>query len=474
MDSKYLLSKQKANLGLDLHGGTHLLLEVDFNEPLRERLYRLSDELQDFLLREKIAHNKLYVKENAVVVHLSEAVDLSRLKSFNENVVFRGSLPHMQATFSENYKKAMLKTIMADSINNILRRLDKSGTKEITIKSQGENKISLQVPGVHNVDSIKSLIGKTAKLTFHLLENVSSLASINQTTTTLLHDSAGNMYPILKRVEISGDSLIDASAGLNSIGKPVVHFKFDSAATKKFAEITRTHAGKHFAAVLDNVVLTAPVIREPILGGNGEISGSFNFDEAKELAILLKSGALPAPLQIIEERVIGPSLGERSISKGKIATISSVLAVSTFVIMTYGMLGCFAVIGLVFNIVFILLAMTLLGATLTLPGIAGITLTVGMSIDANVLIFERIREEFRKTGKLRLAVDRGFKNAMATIFDSNMTTLIVAVIMLASQSTYVSGFSVTLGVGILCSMLSAVVLTKVLIDIGVQLKIIRI
>ncbi|MDB1135454.1 protein translocase subunit SecD [Candidatus Anaplasma sp. TIGMIC] len=468
IESEFFLSKKKANLGLDLQGGTYLLLEVGVQEHLKERLYSLGDELQSYLQKTKVPFKKLYVKDKSVVVHLQNREDLSQLKAFSKNIEVSGAFPHFLVSFNEAYAKAVAKTVVSDSIENILRRLDKSGTKEITIKSQGENNISVQVPGVHNVDNIKSLIGRTAKLTFHLLEEVKSLADINQVSTDLLHDQAGNVYPVLKRVEISGDSLIDASAGMNSLGKAVVHFKFDSAATKRFAEITKQYAGKPFAAVLDNVVLTAPVIREPILGGTGEISGRFDLNEAKELAILLKSGALPAPLSVVEERVIGPSLGQKSIEKGRLATISSVVVVSIFVFMSYGVLGLFAVIGLVFNIVFILLVLTLLEATLTLPGIAGITLTVGMSIDANVLIFERIREELRASGKIRLAVEKGFKNAMSTIFDSNMTTLLVAIIMLASGSVTVRGFAVTLGVGILCSMLSAVALTKVLIDAGVH------
>ncbi|MGN7678613.1 MAG: protein translocase subunit SecD [Anaplasma sp.] len=468
VDSHFLKSKKKANLGLDLQGGVYLLLEVDFETHLKERLYNISDELQDFLDRENIPHSRSYVRGDGIVLSLVNQSDSTRLRPFVRNNMTLSNFPSgLLISFKESYSKALLREIVSDSISNIQRRLDKSGTKEITIKSQGENKISLQVPGVHNTSSIKSLIGKTAKLTFHLLEDVKSLADIDPVVTHLLGDAAGNMYPVLKKVEISGDSLVDASAGLNNLGKAVVHFKFDSTATKKFADITRKNAGKPFAAVLDNVVLTAPTIREPILGGSGEISGRFSLEEAKELAILLKSGALPAPLRVIEERVIGPSLGADSIARGRIAVIASVLAVSAFIIAFYGVLGIFAVVGLIFNIVFVLLVMTLIGATLTLSGIAGMTLTVGMSIDANILIFERIREEIRAGRRVRLAVDRGFKNAMATIFDSNITTLIVAAIMFIVGSASVSGFAVTLGVGIVCSMLSAVVLTKVLIDVWV-------
>ncbi|MCU7612341.1 protein translocase subunit SecD [Anaplasma capra] len=468
MESNLLLSKKKASLGLDLQGGVYLLLEVDFKEHLRERLYGLSDALQDFLLKEKIQYGKLYVKDNAIVLSLANHRDYARIKRFDPNAVVSGTHDHALISLKESYVKVLLQEVMADSMRNVQRRLDKSGTKEITIKSHGESRISLQVPGVHNTDSIKSLIGKTAKLTFHLLEEVKHLSEVDHTVTHIMSDAAGNVYPVLKKVEISGDSLIDASAGLDNLGRPAVYFKFNSAATKKFAELTTKNAGKPFAAVLDNVVLTAPTIREPILGGNGEISGRFSLSEAKELAVLLKSGALPAPLSVIEERVIGPSLGAGSIAMGKVAMLASVVGVSVFMIASYGVLGVFAVVGLIFNIVFILLALTFLGATLTLPGIAGMTLTVGMSIDANVLIFERIREEMRASKKLKWAVERGFKNAMSTIFDSNITTLIVAAIMFIMGSVSVSGFAVTLGVGILCSMLSAVVLTKMLIDVWVH------
>ncbi|ASI48071.1 MAG: protein translocase subunit SecD [Anaplasma ovis] len=468
VDSDLLISKRKANLGLDLQGGVYLLLEVDFHEYLRGRLYGLSDTLRAFLLKEKISYKRLYVKDGSLALSLHNTGDYARVKRFDANVTISGTYDHILISFKDGYTKALLHGVVTDSIRNVQRRLDTSGTKEIIIKSHGEDKISLQVPGIYNTDSIKSLIGKTAKLTFHLLEEVKSLSDIDPVVASLLSDVTGNVYPVLKKVEISGDSLIDASAGLNNLGRPVVYFKFDSVATKKLAEITKNHTGKQFAAVLDNVVLTAPTIREPILGGNGEISGRFSMSEAKELAVLLKSGALPAPLSVIEEKVIGPSLGAGSIAMGKVAMLASIVGVSAFVITSYGVLGVFAVIGLIFNIVFVLLTMTFIGATLTLPGIAGMTLTVGMSIDANVLIFERIREELRAGRRLRLAVDKGFRNAMSTIFDSNITTLIVAAIMFIMGSVSVSGFAVTLGVGVLCSMLSAVALTKALIDVWVH------
>ncbi|QXK91606.1 protein translocase subunit SecD [Neoehrlichia mikurensis] len=476
MKGGFLLTKNKINLGLDLQGGGYLLLKIDFQEHLRERLYNLSDELKDFLQREKISYNQLYVNQEVLILNLKNRDDIYRIKKVYKDIEVADKGEHFAVLFNNAYIKKVYKDVMSSSISNIQRRLDTSGTKEISIKSHGTDKISLQIPGIYNTENIKSLLGKTAKLTFHLLENVKKFSDINSFTTVLLHDNLGNTYPVLRKAEISGDSLIDVSAGINQMGKAVVYFRFNNFATKKFAKITKENFGKPFAIVLDNIVLTAPVINEPIMGGSGEISGKFSLDKAKELAILLKSGALPAPLHVIEEKTIGPSLGADSIAQGKIAMITSILLVAVFIILVYGPFGVIAVIGLVFNIIFILFVLTLLQATLTLPGIAGIILTIGMSVDANVLIFERIREEMKITNKLRWSIDTGFKNAMLTIFDSNITTLIVAAIMFMIGSGSISGFAITLSIGIICSMLSAITLTRFLIDLWVtvmKLKVIN-
>ncbi|QGR03836.1 protein translocase subunit SecD [Ehrlichia ruminantium] len=469
IDNKFLISKKKVNLGLDLQGGVYLLLEVDFKEYLRERMYELYDEVNEFLLSKKIKYQSFNVNEDKLILVLNNSQDFDQIKSFdNKNIRMSRKNIQVIMSFYDGYKESLLKNVIADSISNISRRLDKSGTKEIIINSHGKDRISLQIPGIHDTSQIKMLLGKTAKLTFHLLENVTQFSSINPLTTVLLKDVHGNTYPILRKVEISGDSLVDVSSGINSLGNIVVNFKLNNTAAKKFAKITKENFNKPFAIVLDGVVLTAPIIRDPILTGSGEISGSFTVESAKELSILLKSGALPAPLKVIEEKTIGSSLGAEYIKQGRLAMIVSVVAVSAFIVFSYGVFGILAVIGLMFNIVFIVAALTLLQATLTLPGIAGITLTVGMSVDANVLIFERIREELSAKKKLRWAVESGFKNAMSTIFDSNITTLIVAAIMFVIGSGPVSGFAVTLSIGILCSMFSAITLTKMLIDLYIK------
>ena len=464
IDNKFLISNKKISLGLDLQGGVYLLLEVDFKEYLKERMYGLYDEINEFLLSKKINYNSFNVDEDKLILVLNDSRDFDQIESFdNKNVKISRQDIRVIISFYASYKEDLLKNVMADSISNIRSRLDKSGTKEITINSHGKDRISLQIPGIHDTSQIKMLLGKTAKLTFHLLENVTQFSSINPLTTVLLKDARGNTYPILRKVEISGDSLIEVSYMINSLGNVVVNFKLNNTAAKKFAKITKENFNKPFAIVLDGVVLTAPIIRDPILTGSGEISGNFTIESAKELSVLLKSGALPAPLKVIEEKTIGSSLGAEYIKQGRLAMIVSIVAVSAFIIFSYGVLGVLAVIGLLFNIVFIIAALTLLQATLTLPGIAGITLTVGMSVDANVLIFERIREELTSKKKLRWAVESGFKNAMSTIFDSNITTLIVAAIMFVIGSGPVSGFAITLSIGILCSMFSAITLTKMLV-----------
>ncbi|WP_395877801.1 protein translocase subunit SecD [Ehrlichia muris] len=469
-NNKFLLSKQKVNLGLDLQGGVYLLLEADFKEYLKERMYSLHDEVIEFLSNKKIEYNRLDVEQDKLVLTLKDSQDFDKMRLFdNKNIRISEQKGRVMISFYDSYKASLLRNVISDSISNIRRRLDKSGTKEIVINSHGKDRISLQIPGVHDTSQIKTLLGKTAKLTFHLLENVNQLSSINSATTVLLKDHRGNTYPILKKIEISGDSLIDVSSGINNLGNVVVHFKLNNTAAKKFAKITKENFNKPFAIVLDGVVLTAPIIREPILSGSGEISGNFTVETAKELSILLKSGALPVPLKVIEEKTIGSSLGAEYIKQGRLAMVISIVAVSIFIIFSYRMFGVLAVIGLVFNIIFIVAILTLLQATLTLSGLAGITLTVGMSVDANVLIFERIREELKSTNKLKWAVESGFKNAMSTIFDSNVTTLIVAAIMFAIGSGPISGFAITLSIGILCSMFSAVTLTKMLIDLYIRL-----
>ncbi|MDD9332022.1 MAG: protein translocase subunit SecD [Wolbachia sp.] len=472
-DSKFLISKKKMNLGLDLKGGASLLLNIDIDSYLKEKLDMLADEIREALLTKNIESN---VQSNEqVIVTLNNVDDYKKvsvlIQKINQNLELSRNDSSIFVLHKSSYKNSLISEVVAESINNVQRRLDKLGTKEVSVQQQGQDKILVQVPGEENTEQIKSLLGKTAKLSFHLLNNnVGKIQDIDHETTVLLKDSLGNSYPIFRKTEIGGDALVNTSVRFGSLGKPTVHFKFDSIASKKFAKITKENVGKPFAIVLDNTILTVPQIREPIINGEGEISGNFTEKQASELSILLKSGALPAQLKIIEEKNIGPTLGEESIKSGEMAAIISIIAVSLFIIITYGKLGFLASIALLFNVILILLVLTLLEATLTLPGIAGIALTVGMSVDANILIFERIREEIKLEKRTVRAIEEGFKNAIKTILDSNITTLIAAGIMFIIGSGAIRGFSVTLSIGILCSMFSAITVTKLLIELCINPK----
>ncbi len=473
IDSKLLISKNKINLGLDLKGGAYLLLQADFNFYIKEKLDSTVNEIKEAFLKKKIKYDKLDHYNQVVTLVLKDNSDytnaVEEIKKINSNVELSHKDTTLLLSYSQNYKNSLYNDVMLESIANVQRRLDKMGTKEVTVQRQGHDKILVQVPGVNDTEQIKSLLGKTAKLTFHLLDNsIRKIEDINKITTFLLNDEFGNFYPVLRRIELSGDALANVTTGFDSIGKPVVNLKFNSTASKQFAKITKENVGKPFAIVLDSIVLTTPVIREAITGGQAAISGNFTLDQANELSVILKSGALPVPLSIIEEKTIGPSLGAESIRKGEMAALISVIMVSLFIIISYGLLGILASIALFFNIVFILLVLTLLKSTLTLPGIAGIALTVGMSVDANVLIFERIREEMQSGKKVMRSIEEGFKNAIKAILDSNITTLIAAGIMFMIGNGPIKGFAVTLSVGVLCSMFSAITLTKLLIDLWVR------
>ncbi|QKX02951.1 protein translocase subunit SecD [Wolbachia endosymbiont of Litomosoides sigmodontis] len=472
-DNKFFISKKRISLGLDLKGGSSLLLSVDLDFYFKEKLSILADEIKESLLTKNIESSVQGGKQ--VVVILNNIDDHKKVSALihkiNPNLEMSRKDTSIFISYRPYYKDSLTNQVVSESINNVQKRLDKLGTKEVSIQKQGQNKILVQVPGVESTEQIKSLLGKTAKLTFHLANtNVTKIQDIDHETTVILKDSLGNSYPIFRKTEISGDSLLNVSVRFSSFSKPTVHFKFDRIASKKFAKITKENVGKPFAIVLDNIVLTVPAIREPILNGEGEISGNFTEKQASELAILLKSGALPAPLEIIEEKNIGPSLGEESIKAGEIAAIISTIAVALFIIIIYGKLGLLASVALLFNVVSILLIFTLLEATLTLPGIAGIALTVGMSVDANVLIFERIREEVRSGKRIVRAIEEGFKNAIKTILDSNITTLIAAGIMFVIGRGAIRGFSVTLSIGTLCSMFSAITVTKLLIKLCINPK----
>ncbi|MBQ4875136.1 MAG: protein translocase subunit SecD [Rickettsiaceae bacterium H1] len=451
-DNKFL-PNYKINFGLDLYGGSSLLLKIDFNKYLQEKLDLLITDSVNRL--KKIGVSDLKNNGENLSVKLAENTKISEfkkeIKNINDEFIVRCTKNNTCTINFIDLRKLKHK-VLSDSISIIQNRIDELGTREVLVQSEGDEKIIIQVPGLENPEQLKSLLGKTAKLTFHLLND--------KKNAMILKDKEGRQYPIKRRIELTGELLKDASVRFNKFGFPAVLFKFNNVGAKKFARITKENVGKPFAIILDNQVLTIPVIKESILGGQGEISGNFTLEEAQELAILLRSGALPTSLEIVEERIVGPGLGADAISAGIKAAVISMLIISLFIVSVYGKLGLCAAIGLFINMVIMTAFLTLIKATLTLPGIAGIVLTIGMAVDANVLIFERIKEELQNAKNFEIAISRGFNNAIRTIFDSNITTLIAALIMFFIGFGPVKGFAVTLSIGILSSMLSAVVITR--------------
>ncbi len=353
----------------------------------------------------------------------------------------------------------------------IRRRIDETGTKEPTIQREGQDRILVQLPGVDNPEHVKALLGRTAKLTFQLVDQSVTVEDARRgrlppgdEILPAVDEGRGRgggagAYVVRKRVMVGGDTLTDAQATFQN-NEPVVSFKFDSVGGKKFGDATRENVGKPFAIVLDNKVISAPVIREPILGGSGIISGSFTVQSASDLALLLRAGALPAPISILEERTVGAELGADSIHAGAIASIVGVVLVIVFMVLFYGLFGVFADVALLFNLCLMLGALSLLGATLTLPGIAGIALTMGMAVDANVLIYERIKEELRGGRSMLSSLEAGFTRAFGTILDSHVTTLVAGILLYWLGSGPVKGFAVTLSIGVLTSLFSAILVTR--------------
>ena len=461
--SSTFLLNNRINFGLDLRGGSSILLKIDFDQYLKEKLDIITSEVSNELkevdfydLKNNNSSISFRIKDNAQVVNVKKAI-----KKLHDGL-FVSCTKDSLCTVNFINLAQLKKNVLSDSISSVQRRIDESGTREVLIQSQGNDNILIQVPGLDDPEQLKSLLGKTAKLTFHLLSD--------KKTATIVKDKNGKQYPIKRRVELTGDLLNDASVRFNKFGAPAVTFKFNNIGTKKFAQITRENIGKPFAVLLDKQVLTAPVIKESILGGQGEISGNFTLEEAQELAILLRSGSLPAPLNIAEERIVGPSLGSEAISAGIKASIISVFIISLFMILVYRKFGLCAAFSLMINILIILACLTLIEATLTLPGIAGFVLTIGMAVDANVLIFERIKEEQKNAKNLKIAILMGFKNAMTTILDSNITTLIAALLMFFIGIGPVKGFAVTLSIGILSSMFSAIFINRQVMSLLTQKK----
>jgi len=463
-----ILPSNKVSLGLDLQGGSQLLLELDIESYLNEQLIILKDEIKNIFLEESI--RTLVEKEGSQIVFSladenQKETAIKFVKKIAKGLDINENNEKIIVSFSKFEIEKIKQNLVKQSIEIIRRRIDENGTKEPTIISQGDNRILLQVPGVQNSDELKNSLGKTAKMTFHLSASNADNNSIGDFFTA--YDDNGNYYNLNSQVILSGDLLIDANATYHE-GNPAVAFRFNSLGSRKFAQITQDNIGKIFAIVLDGKVITAPVINTIINQGSGVITGSFSVQQANELALLLRAGALPAPLKIVEERSVGPSLGSDSIRSGKIATISGFVMVALFMIIFYGFFGFVANIALLVNVSIIISLLSMLSATLTLPGIAGIVLTMGMSVDANVLIFERIKEELSNKKSVLASIEQGFNQAYRTILDSNLTTLIVAIFLYIFGNGSVKGFAVTLSIGIMSSMFTAILLTRMIIAIWVK------
>lgn len=479
-----VLPWRQFQLGLDLKGGSYLLMEVDMAAVVRERLDNLVDSARTRLRGANINYSGLGARDQTVtfrVMNPAQTQDAVRLMRELANPITTGmgqSLPDLEVqggsdgtvtvSLSEPLLREKATQAVEQSMEIVRRRIDESGVVDPIIARQGANRLLVQLPGVQDPERIKQLIGKTARMTFHLLDENANLAAPSPPPGVQFLRGEGpqgqeQRYAVRRRVEVDGANLTDARAGQNpQTGEWVVNFSFDSVGQRRFADITRANVGRPFAIVLDDRVITAPVIREPITAGRGQISGSFNARSANDLAVLLRAGALPAPLTVIEERTVGPDLGADAIRAGTIALAIGFALVMVFMAAFYGLFGMFANLALFVNLVLLLGVLSLMEATLTLPGIAGILLTLGMAVDANILINERIREEAQRGRTPLNAMEAGFKRAFTTILDSNLTTVLAMAMLYAFGSGPVRGFAVTITVGIVVSMFSALIFVRLL------------
>ena len=474
------LFQRNLNLGLDLQGGSYLLLEID-NEPvIIQEVQTKYLQIKKFLKDKKINFKNIGILNDKDITFEIYTEDLDKTKKLFDdkdseiNPYYPQYKSHQfeinieQNIFTLNFSKYGLIQIKGSSQNQAIeivrRRIDEIGTNEPNILKRGNDRILVELPGLNNPDRIKSLLGKTANLTFRFV-------SQNETEsfgTEKLFFENGTEAIVSKRIVLSGDNLTDAKPRMdNQSNETVVTFNLDRVGAKKFAKATSSNVGKKLAIILDGKIISAPNIIEPIIGGSGQITGNFTFQSATDLALLLRSGALPAPLNIIEERTVGPDLGQDSINAGIISLIIGFVLVIFFMLFKYKVFGLIANITLIFNLLLLIGILTLFEATLTLPGIAGIILTVGMAVDANVLIFERIKEEVKNEKNQILAFDSGYTKSRTTILDANITTLIAAIILFILGSGPIKGFSITLGVGILTTLFSVYFIARLLTSLYV-------
>jgi len=463
------LPSKTVNLGLDLRGGSHLLLEADTKAVIAERLQSMVEAARTELRKQDIGYTDLNSTDNSVTFRLRDyAKDHDAVYKIMRGVedksdISIGADGAVRMTLTEAAINDINSQIMNQSIEIVRRRIDESGTKEPLIQRQGADRIVVQLPGIDNPEHVKELIGKTAKMSFHLLDFDSVGNHAGPGAQKLpMRGKEGESLIIKKRVMVSGDMLVDSQPTFDR-DAPVVSFRFNSLGAKKFCDVTRDNVGKPFAIVLDDEIISAPVIRDAICGGQGIISGSFDVKEAADLALLLRAGALPAPLKVVEERSVGPTLGADSVASGKKACVMALAFVTILLCTVYALFGVFASAALLINMVLLIAVMSILQATLTLPGIAGIVLTIGLAVDANVLVFERIKEELRAGRSILSALDVGYTRAKVTIIDSNLSALIAALILFSFGTGPIKGFAVTMCIGVVTSYFSAIMLTRLMI-----------
>ncbi len=462
---------QPVNLGLDLQGGSSLLLEVDMDSAIKDRMESLEDSARLALRDVKARYQKISSDAEGLKVAITDTSMRSKaiipLRQMDDGLVVTDN---GSGTLVINYDEQALINIKSklvdQSIEIVRKRIDEFGTNEPIIQSQGYGRILVQLPGVQNPEEVKVLLGKTAKMSFHLVDSSTTATQARRgklsSASRLLSGSLGEQYVVVRKPAVGGETLTDADVSFQD-GGVAVSFRFNNLGAKKFGEVTSNNIGEQLAIVLDDVVISAPTIQSAITGGSGVITGNYTTESAQELALLLRSGALPAPLEILEERTVGAGLGADSIKAGVFSSLIGLAAVVVFLLLAYGLFGLFTTITVVLNLFLMLGVLSVLGATLTLPGIAGIILTMGMAVDANVLIFERMREESKLGRSIRDAIESGFSNAWNTIIDSNLTTLIAAAVLFYFGSGPVRGFAVTLAVGIITSMFTSVTVTRLII-----------
>lgn len=477
----YIPFKNTINLGLDLQGGVHLAYQADTDSYFETQMKTLKNDVRDILRPSRNSGQSLIGYRNFIVNKDFLAVTIVKPEQKNDAIerlktlitTIEGSLDdnftvetsqdssQIKLVSTAAYKRYLSKSVLDQAIEVMRRRIDSFGTREPNILRQGNNKVIIQVPGASDIEKLKSEVGKTAQMTFHMVEdNIGSQKS--DVITVPLQEDLSQSLTLDSTPLLTGDNLINAYGTRDEIGQPAVGFKFDRRGSQIFSKVTSENIGRLFAIVLDNEIISAPRIQSAIFGGDGIITGNFTRSEANNLALLLKSGALPVNLKIVEERTIGPELGAESINAGTKSLIYGFLAVTVFMILFYGLSGSFSVVALIVNVIMVFALLSMLSATLTLPGIAGIVLSIGVAVDANVLINERIREELRHGHPVLKAVSLGYEKAWLTIIDSHITGIVSAFVMFFLGSGPIRGFAVTLGIGILISLFTSVWISRLL------------